>query len=81
VVDPPGWWTSQDSDERRIAAAGCRTPDADCGDCRYEKCPEAFRLCRICAEWRSDHGFAGVCADTGKDTTSNDTCTHWRMRV
>jgi hypothetical protein len=74
----PAWWTPADEVDRNAARLGCKERERDCGDCRVASCPEARRMCRVCAEWRSGSGVAGVCAINGNVSLPVHTCGKWR---
>ena len=77
----PIWWTAADEVDRNAARLGCDKREIDCGDCRVQCCPEARRMCRVCAEWKSNCGVSGLCDRIGLYQTSDYTCEHWRART
>ena len=77
----PIWWTAADEVDRNAARKGCDKREMDCGDCRVQCCPEARRMCRVCAEWRSGSGVAGDCAINGNVSLPVHTCGKWRARA
>jgi hypothetical protein len=76
----PGWWTAADEVDRNAARKGCQEPERDCIECRVEQCPEARRMCRVCAEWTSDGGEVGKCPVKNDFMCRDETCGKWRAR-
>jgi len=77
----PIWFTQADELDLHAAMKGCKERERDCVECRVERCPEARRMCRVCAEWESGSGVAGKCAITGNISLPVHTCGKWRARV
>jgi hypothetical protein len=76
----PGWWTAADEVDRNAARKGCEEPERDCIECRVECCPEARRMCRVCAEWTSDAGEVGKCQVKNDFMCRDERCDRWRAR-
>jgi hypothetical protein len=81
VDGTPIWWATADEVDRNAAAKGCLEPERDCIECRVDCCPEARRMCRVCAEWQSNCGVSGMCDRIGLMQTRDHTCEHWRART
>lgn len=77
----PAWWTPADEVDRNAARLGCEERERDCGDCRVQCCPEARRMCRVCAKWGSENGEVGTCAVNGNMSVRVQECGKWRARA
>lgn len=77
----PIWWSAADEVDRNAARKGCQDPERDCIECRVACCPEARRMCRVCAEWKSESGECGKCGVTSQFINRDGTCKAWRARA
>ncbi len=77
----PAWWGPEEDAAVRAARRGCLAGEHNCDRCKRGLCPEALRVCRICAKWHSARGRIGACEHgQPKRTLATESCNQWRGR-